>query len=93
MRYAVVRNETVDDVIECNGFTVQGLAKVMNCMLVPCEQYAVQAGDVYRDWKFYRDGEQLERIPTAEEKVSMLESKNAGIADILNAMLGGEVSI
>lgn len=93
MRYAVVRNETVDDVIECNGFTVQSLAKVMNCTLVPCEQYAVQAGDVYKDWKFYRDGEELLRIPTTEEKVSMLESKNAGIADILNAMLGGEVSI
>lgn len=93
MRYAVVRNETVDDVIECNGFTVQGLAKVMNCTLVPCEQYAVQVGDVYKNWKFYRDGEELARIPTTDEKVSMLESKNAGIADILNAMLGGEVSI
>ena len=92
MRYAVIRNETVDDVIECNGFTVQSLAKVMHCTLVPCEQYAVQAGDVYRDWKFYRDGEQLARIPTTDEKISVLEGVSEAfqerISSAENALLG-----
>ena len=93
MRYAVVRNETVDDVIECNGFTVQGLAKVMNCMLIACENYAVAVGDTYDNGVFYRDGEPLERIPSTDEKVAQLQSENAQLTAILNAMLGGEVSV
>ena len=91
MRYAVVRNETVDDVIECNGFTVQGLAKVMNCMLVPCGQYAVQAGDVYKNWKFYRDGEELARIPTTEEKVTALENENQMLKSTVSASFQSQI--
>ena len=71
--------------IECNGYTVQSLAKVMHCMLVPCEQYAVQAGDRYTNWTFYRDGVALERIPTTEEKLANLESENAALQERLEA--------
>lgn len=93
MRYAVVRNNTVDNVIECNGFTVQSLAKVMNCMLIACENYAVAEGDTYDNGVFYHNGEPLERIPSTEEKVAQLQSENAQLTAILNAMLGEEVSV
>ena len=93
MKYAVVRNNTVDNIIECNGLTVQGLAKVMNCMLIACENYAVAVGDTYDNGVFYRDGEPLERIPSTDEKVAQLQSENAQLTAILNAMLGGEVSV
>lgn len=93
MKYAVVRNNTVDNVIECNGFTVQSLAKVMNCMLIACENYAVATGDTYDNGVFYRNGEPLERIPSTDEKVAQLQYENAQLTAILNAMLGGEVSV
>ena len=93
MKYAVVRNNTVDNIIECNGLTVQGLAKVMNCMLIACENYAVAVGDTYDTGVFYRDGEPLERIPSTDEKVAQLQAENAQLTAILNVMLGEEVSV
>lgn len=81
MKYAVVRNNTVDNVIECNGLTVQGLAKVMNCMLIACENYAVAVGDTYDNGVFYRDGEPLERIPSTDERVAVLESDGTSIKE------------
>lgn len=86
MRYAVVRNNTVDNVIECNGFTVQSLAKVMNCMLIACENYAVTMGDTYDAGIFYRDGKALERILTDSEKIAVLESENAMLKERLTSM-------
>lgn len=93
MRYAVVRNNIVDNIIECNGLTVQGLAKVMNCMLIACENYAVAVGDTYDNGVFYRDGEPLERIPSTDEKVAQIQAENVQLTAILNAVLGGEVSV
>ena len=84
MRYAVVRGgNLIDNIIECNGLTVQSLEKVMNCLLVPCEQYPVARGDLYENGVFYRMNEKarekevIQRIPTDSEKISMLESENA----------------
>ena len=92
MRYAVVRNNRVDTVTECNGLVVQSLETHLHCLLVPCEQYPVQAGDTYENGIFYRDGEQLERIPTTEEKVSALEGVGEAfrerISSAENALLG-----
>ena len=93
MRYAVVRNNAIDNVIECDGLAVQKLAPVMNCLLIPATAYPVAAGDTYENGVFYRNGEPLERIPSPDEKVAQLQAENAQLTAILNAMLGGEVSV
>lgn len=81
MKYAVVRENLVDDIIECNGLTVQSLSKVLNCALVPCDQYAVQKGDTCDNWIFYRDGEALPRIPSTDERVASLENEGLSIKE------------
>ena len=92
MRYAVVRNNVVDNVIECDGLAAQKLAPVMNCLLVPATAYPVAAGDTYDNGVFYRNGEPLERIPGTDEKVAQLQAENAQLTAVLNALLGEEVS-
>ena len=93
MRYAAVRNNVVDNVIECDGLAVQKLAPVMNCLLVPATAYPVAAGDTYDNGVFYRNGEPLERIPSTDERVAQLQAENAQLTAVLNAMLGEEVSV
>lgn len=93
MRYAAIRNNVVDNVIECDGLAVQKLAPVMNCLLVPATAYPVAAGDTYDNGVFYRNGEPLERIPSPDEKVAQLQAENAQLTAVLNALLGEEVSV
>ena len=85
MRYAVVRDGIVENIIECDGMTVQPLEKVMRCTLVPCEQYPVGIGDTYQDGVFLREGEEVERIPTERERIAMLEQENQRLSERLEA--------
>lgn len=86
MRYAAVRNNVVDNVIECDGLAVQKLAPVMNCLLVPATAYPVAAGDTYENGVFYRNGEPLERIPSTDEKVAALENDGQTSKDRLSSI-------
>ena len=85
MRYAAVRNGIVENIVECNGFTIQPLAKVMKCTLVPCERYAVQVGDTYQKDAFYRGEKKLVALPTANERMQQLEEENAQLKERLAA--------
>lgn len=75
MKYAVVRESIVDNVIECNGLTVQPLEKVMKCLLVPCEGTPVAVGDTYSAGSFYRAGEVVMPNKTIDQEVSELSVK------------------
>ena len=93
MRYAVVRQNLVENVIECGRATdAMTLELHMHCLLVPAQQYPVQVGDTYESGAFYRDGEQLARIPTTDEKISALEGVSEAfqerISSAENALLG-----
>lgn len=85
MRYAVVRQGKVDNIIECTGLAALKLESVMHCTLVPCEQYPTAIGDTYDNGVFLRDGAEVERIPTDSEKVAMLESENQALKERLEA--------
>lgn len=95
MKYAVVRNNIVENIIECGNNGVIALEKVMNCTLVPCEEYRVQNGDTYADGVFKRGEEFVERIKTADEKInelkelfdqiqSRLESAESAVLGLMN---------
>lgn len=83
MKYAVVRNNIVENVIACGNNGTIALEKVMNCTLVPCEQYPVQNGDIYVDGVFKRGEELVERVKTTPEKINELTR----VSDQLKARL------
>lgn len=92
MRYAVVRQNLVENVIECGRATdAMTLELHMHCLLVPAQQYPVQVGDTYENGIFYRDGEQLARIPTTDEKVAALESENQMLKSTVSASFQSQI--
>ena len=48
-----------------------------------CNNVNVQIGDTFADGKFYRDGVEVEYLPTEEEKIAELQAQ-------LNALMGVE---
>lgn len=91
MRKAIVENEKVINIIEYTGgrLTLQ-----VGQLAVDCENYPVAVGDDCIDWRFYRDGEPLERTPTAEERNAQLEAEltqtQLALAE-LASLLGGVI--
>ena len=48
-----------------------------------CTNIPVQVGDTFADGKFYRDGVEVEYLPTEEEQIAELQAQ-------LNALMGVE---
>ena len=91
MRKAIVRNQKVVNIIEYTG----GRLKLeIGQLLVDCGRYPVAIGDDCIDWRFYRDGVPLERIPTAEERNAALEAEltqtQLALAEIAGLLGGAE---
>jgi hypothetical protein len=92
MRYAVVRENNVENVLECgNAPGAMRLELELHCTLVPCEQYPVQTGDTYENGVFYREGETIERIPTTDEKVAALENENQMLKSTVSASFQSQI--
>jgi hypothetical protein len=91
MRKAIVENEKVINIIEYTGGR---LTLEVGQLAVDCEQYPVAIGDDCIDWRFYRDGELLERIPTLEERNAQLEAEllqtQLALAEIASLIGGAE---
>ena len=76
-------NGTVDNVIVSNPHNATQIAKAKGGISVYAERYPIQATDTYTDGKFYRDGVEIQRTPTAEELVSIEKARNLEQDEIL----------
>lgn len=69
-RYAIVINNIVDNVIVSNPHNASQIAKSKGGISVYADRYPIQATDTCTDGKFYRDGVEILRTPTAEELIA-----------------------
>ena len=82
-RYAIVINETVDNVIVSNPHNATKIANSKGGISVYADRYPIQAGDTYTDSKFFRDGIEVNRIPTPEEQIAVERARNLEQDEIL----------
>ena len=82
-RYVIVVNGIIDNVIVSNPHNASQIAKSKGGTSLYAERYPVQVGDTYQDNKFYRDGIEIQRIPTADEKVAIEKARNLEQDEIL----------
>ena len=82
-RYAIIINEKVDNVIVSNPHNASKIAKSKGGISVYADRYPIQAGDMYTDSKFFRDGVEIQRTPTADEKVAIEKARNLEQDEIL----------
>ena len=84
MKKAVINKSTaeVENIIE---YADRGVAirLPLGYVVYDCTNVAVQIGDTFADGKFYRDGVEVEYLPTEEEKIADLQAQ-------LNALMGVE---
>lgn len=59
MNYALIKNETVTNIIWLHPMNASDFPSA-----VPTNDLPVQIGDTYRDGKFYHDGEEIAPTPT-----------------------------
>ena len=65
----------VDNIIEITADAAIGLQLPNNHILWDCGQYPVTIGDEWNDGFFTREGEPIEPVPTAEDKIAILDSQ------------------
>ena len=82
-RYAIVKDNQVINVIVSNPHNAGKIAKSLQATSVYADRYPIQAGDTYQDNKFMRDGVEIQRIPTADEKVAVEKARNLEQDEIL----------
>ena len=84
MRKAVINKSTneVENIIE---YADRGVAirLPLGYIVYDCTNVNVQIGDTFADGKFYRDGVEVEYLPTEEEQIAELQAQ-------LNALMGVE---
>jgi len=75
MSYAIIKNNTITNVIVANPHSATQIAKSQDAIAVYVDRFPVQIGDTYTDGKFYRDEIEIERTPTPEEEVAKLRAE------------------
>ena len=84
MRKAVINKSTneVENIIE---YADRGVAirLPLGYIVYDCTNVPVQIGDTFADGKFYRDGVEVEYLPTEEDQIAELQAQ-------LNALMGVE---
>lgn len=78
MRYAVIENDIVANIIEADTRGAQSLSDFM--VLVNTDDRPVAIGDQYENGRFYRDGEEVltqaeKEKRELEDRIKVLESK------------------
>ena len=72
--YALIKDGKVINVIVSDWQNINKIARLQECEFVNVDFYPVQIGDDYTDGKFYRDGEELERIKSDGERIFQLDN-------------------
>lgn len=97
MRYAVIENNVVTNIIEAEERGAESLSSYMT--LVKTDNKPVSIGDTYEDNTFYRDGEEVltpeqEENKMLSEKIVLLEEQitdtQIALCDIYESINGGE---
>lgn len=73
----------VINIIEMTSNSGIGLRLPEGQTIWDCGQYPVAIGDRWENGRYSRDGEELETIPTADQKINELQAE-------MDALLGGE---
>lgn len=76
MRLAVIEHSIVTNVIEGDFQSTRHIFP-LESQVVNVDLYPVNIGDTYEGGQFYRNGEVIPRILTADEKIVKLEADKA----------------
>ena len=73
MNFAVINAKTnkVENIINTTSTVVDELQAGLSCILKPCDDIALMMQDDFNsdEGKFYRDGIEVDKIPTVEEQI------------------------
>ena len=78
---AVIANNKVINIIEYSEYGIGGLQFPLGQTLWDCTDVPVAIGDDFEDGVFSRDGQPVEPMPSADQRISELEAT-------MNALLG-----
>ncbi|QUH29998.1 hypothetical protein [Vallitalea guaymasensis] len=79
MQYAMVKENKIDNIIECDNYTIAQMMKNELNMdyAIGIELFSVSIGDIYDNGKFYDGkGNEIQRQLTDPERITMLEVEN-----------------
>lgn len=79
MRYAMIKNNKIINIIECDNYTLAQMIKNELVMdyAIGIELFNVSIGDIFDNGKFYDDkGNEIQRQLTDPERITMLEVEN-----------------
>lgn len=71
---AVIENNKVINIIEYGDHGIDGIRLPLDQILWDCTNVPIIIGDDFKDGIFTRNGEPVEPIPSAEQRIAELES-------------------
>lgn len=86
--YAFIKDEKIANIAVYapdGAYTIAGLQAKQFCgpdaIAIDVTQYPVNIGDDYKDGRFYRNGAEIEALPTDEEEIRALKTKLESITE------------